>query len=189
MITSRIQIKKTNGYALLFAVLVAAVVLGVGVSILNVSRKEILLTSGAEQSQNAFYAADAGYECAEYQDLVNGAFNSMNPGSFSLNECGAIYSGTTVNSYSHAVTHTQLTSGVNTSVHQFVFSMPVSNTGSCAAVTVTKTYTSTLSGTTTITTVATQILSDGFIVGWEASSHDCNAQNPTKVERALLSNY
>src|ERR1700679_626641 len=66
--------KSHRGYALLFAVLVSAVVLGVGVSILNIARKEILLTAGAANSQYAFYAADSGYECAVYQDLANLAF-------------------------------------------------------------------------------------------------------------------
>jgi len=176
-----------RGYALLFAVLVSAIVLGVGVSILNISRKEILLTSGAQQSKYAFYAADAGYECALYQDHVNNAFTSTSTGStFSLSECGETFSGATPSSYAPTVTETN----PNSNVYQFVFNVPVSQTGSCAAVTLTKTYTTVVVGTSTNTTVSTNLLSDGFNVGWEASPGDCNAATSTpKVERALLATY
>jgi hypothetical protein len=178
---------KEKGYALLFAVLVASVVLGVGVSILNIARKEILLTTGAAQSQYAFAAADAGYECAVYQDYQKSAFNSTSTsGTFSLSpsSCGAIFSGTTPSAYSPTVTITS--SGGN--VFNFNFNVPVSINGACASVSVQKTYT--IVGTST--KVATSVLSDGFNVGLEGTtttSADCNAYNQSKVERALLASY
>ncbi len=184
MSTSHRKFLENRGYALLFAVLVSAVVLGVGVSILNISRKEILLTSGAQQSKYALYAADAGYECVLYQDYHKNAFTSTSTTgyTFPLSECGATYTGTTPNSFAPTVTE----SNPSGNVYQFVFSIPVSQVGSCAAVTLTKTYDTSPS---TDITVSTQVLSDGFNVGWEASPGDCNTPNQTKVERALLATY
>ncbi len=54
----------SRGYTLLFAVLTAALVLGVAVFILSISRGQYLLASTARESTYAFYAADSGIECA-----------------------------------------------------------------------------------------------------------------------------
>ena len=53
-----------KGYTLLFAVLTAALVLGVAVFILSISRGQFLLASAARESTYAIYAADSGIECA-----------------------------------------------------------------------------------------------------------------------------
>src|ERR1035437_6763200 len=58
----------SSGYTLLFAMIVASIVLALGVSILTISRKEFALSSSATQSTNSFYAADSGIGCAEYWD-------------------------------------------------------------------------------------------------------------------------
>src|SRR3989344_6514941 len=55
--------KKNKGYTLLFAVLTAALVLGVTVFILSVSRKQFILSTTARESTFAIYAADSGIEC------------------------------------------------------------------------------------------------------------------------------
>jgi hypothetical protein len=182
--------RRHRGYALLFAVLVSSVVLAVGVSILNISRKELLLTTGAEQSQYAFYAADTGYECALYQDYQNNSFVSTSTGNgvFTVN-CGATYTGSVPAIYPSPVAVTLNTIGLNTSQYVYSFNFQVSNAGSCVAVTVTKTYTTVTVGTTTSTTASTSVLSDGFNTGWEASPGDCNAPSNSKVERALLASY
>src|ERR1035437_9397628 len=62
----------SSGYTLLFAMIVASIVLPLGVSILTISRKEFALSSSATQSTNAFYAADSGIGCAEYWAGDNG---------------------------------------------------------------------------------------------------------------------
>ncbi len=54
---------KNSGYTLLFAVLTAALVLGVSTFILGVSRKQYALSSAARSSMYSFYAADSGIEC------------------------------------------------------------------------------------------------------------------------------
>jgi len=58
-----------KGYTLLFAVLTAALVLGVAVFILSVSRKQFILATSARDSTYAYYAADSGIECLATQIL------------------------------------------------------------------------------------------------------------------------
>lgn len=53
-----------RGYTLLFAVLTAALVLGVAVFILGVSKKQFALSVAARDSMYSLYAADTGMECA-----------------------------------------------------------------------------------------------------------------------------
>jgi hypothetical protein len=186
------------GYALLFAVLVAAVVLGVGVSILNIARKELLLTSSASQSQYAFYAADSGYECALYQDHYQNFFSTstaanISGGTATTIACGVVSPNT---SYSSKVSATRspLVIGLG-ETDTFTFNVPISPTssnGACAAISVVKT--STIDGATGNVTASTTVQSDGFNVGWENPSGgtgDCNGPGPgtPKVDRALQANY
>lgn len=51
------------------SILITSIVLAVGISILNITLKEFLLSGIARESEKAFYAADAGMECALYLDL------------------------------------------------------------------------------------------------------------------------
>lgn len=66
------KIKEQKGFTLLFAVLVSIMVLAVGTSIINISLKQVILSSAGRESQFAFYAANTGMECALYWDY-NGA--------------------------------------------------------------------------------------------------------------------
>lgn len=63
------KIKNDKGFTLLFAVLVSIMVLAVGTSIINISLKQVILSSSGRESQFAFYAANTGMECALYWDL------------------------------------------------------------------------------------------------------------------------
>jgi len=53
-----------RGYTLLFAMIVASVVLSIAAFILSTSRKQFILTSAAEDSTIAVYAADSAIQCA-----------------------------------------------------------------------------------------------------------------------------
>lgn len=59
---------KNKGAVLLIAILVGSVALAVGFGVYNRTYKELLLVSFWKQSQEAFYAADTGLECALYWD-------------------------------------------------------------------------------------------------------------------------
>lgn len=65
------RIKKINkkGFTLLFAVLISSVALSVGISIFNISIKELKLSTSARESQFALYASDTGIDCAIFWDL------------------------------------------------------------------------------------------------------------------------
>ena len=58
------KLYNNRGYTLLFASLTAALVLGVAVFILSVSRRQFLLSANARNSMYAIYAADSGIECS-----------------------------------------------------------------------------------------------------------------------------
>lgn len=62
------------GFAILYAVLVASLLLSIGLAIFNLTIKELLLSSLGRDSQFAFYAADTGAECALYWDFEEDAF-------------------------------------------------------------------------------------------------------------------
>lgn len=65
---------KNKGFALLYSVLIASVLLAIGLAIFNITIKELLLSSLGRDSQFAFYAADTGAECALYWDFKGNAF-------------------------------------------------------------------------------------------------------------------
>ena len=55
-----------SGFALLMTLIVVGVVLSIGMSILDLSIKQVKLSSNAKESEIAFHAANAGMECARY---------------------------------------------------------------------------------------------------------------------------
>ncbi|MES2059878.1 MAG: hypothetical protein V4438_02520 [Patescibacteria group bacterium] len=62
------KIAKKTGFTLLFASLVGALVLAVGAAILSITLKQLTLSSAGKATQQSFYSADAGVECALYLD-------------------------------------------------------------------------------------------------------------------------
>jgi len=63
------EIKQPNtesGFALLMSLIVVGVVLSIGLSILDLSIKQVQLSTNAKESEVAFHAANAGMECARY---------------------------------------------------------------------------------------------------------------------------
>ncbi|OGZ32608.1 MAG: hypothetical protein A3H02_01795 [Candidatus Niyogibacteria bacterium RIFCSPLOWO2_12_FULL_41_13] len=71
-----------NGFLLLLAVLIISIILSLGLGVGNVVLNQIKLSGAGEDSQIAFYAADAGAESALYRDLKQNEFPSG--GSFIL---------------------------------------------------------------------------------------------------------
>ena len=59
---------KHKGFALLYALLVASLVLSVSMALTNVVLRQFTIESAARESQYAFYAADTAAECAFYWD-------------------------------------------------------------------------------------------------------------------------
>ena len=64
-----------RGFALLIAIIFMSVMLAIGLSLGMLAFKQEQLTSTALRAQDAFYAADAGLECALYADQKQDMFN------------------------------------------------------------------------------------------------------------------
>ena len=62
------KIKKNKGFVLLFAVTLAAIFLSIALGIASVSLKEVNFSTSVKNSNDAFYSADTGIECALYYD-------------------------------------------------------------------------------------------------------------------------
>lgn len=60
---------KKRGFALLFSILVAVLVVSLGASIVSISLRQIILSGTSRESQLAFYAANTGVDCAFFWDL------------------------------------------------------------------------------------------------------------------------
>ncbi len=63
-----------SGFTLFYAVLMASLLLAIALAVLNISFKEFTLSSGARDSNVAFYAADSALECALYWDNTTRSF-------------------------------------------------------------------------------------------------------------------
>lgn len=57
---------KKEGFALLITIIVLSVVLAIGLSLLEISLKQINLTITARESELAFVAANSGIECGQF---------------------------------------------------------------------------------------------------------------------------
>lgn len=124
MQTLKSQFKnKKTGFAILYSVLIASILLSIGLAIFNLTIKELLLSSLGRDSQFAFYAADTGAECAFYWDFHGDAFSTSTPAE-SIN-CG---------DEDRVITSVSLGGGV----YERVFQMDFSPEPYCIIVSVTK---------------------------------------------------
>ena len=64
-----------RGFALLIAVIFMSVMLTLGLTLGSLAYKQEVIASSAIESQYAFYAADAGLECALYADQQENLFS------------------------------------------------------------------------------------------------------------------
>lgn len=157
-----------KGYTLLFAVLLSSVVLSIAVSVLNIARKEVLLSSSARESSFAIYVADGAIDCAVAQDADQQfKLATQNPVS-----CGGINRTVTVT--------TGTTNGVSYTRYEFFVSDAVNITSPCARVTVDR-YAS--------TPPKTIMEARGYNLGYNSSTGKCDAPHPRKVERAFRYSY
>lgn len=92
-----IEISRQRGFTLLIAVIFMGVVLAIGTALGSLGYKQALLASSALESQYAFYAADAGLECALRADEQENSFspslyyNASTPNSNSVGCGGTAY--------------------------------------------------------------------------------------------------
>ena len=58
--------RKQEGFALLLTLIVVSVLVAIGLTVLDLSVKQIRLSTNAKESETAFHAANAGVECGRY---------------------------------------------------------------------------------------------------------------------------
>lgn len=158
------QQQTQKGFTLFVAIVVMGTLLLVVAGIVSLATRQALTSASGRESQNAFYAADTGIECALYWDVQNpagtSAFATTSPPNPSTITCNSI---SIPNMGGHG-------DGSPTSVFSFDF---LPDDPFCATVTVTKAYVSNVLKTT--------IESKGY--------NTCDLSNPRRVERAVRATY
>lgn len=64
----------SRGFFMLYAILFSSIMLIIGMGIIDVVLRQVAFSGVGKESSRAFYAADAGMECALYGDIVKDAF-------------------------------------------------------------------------------------------------------------------
>jgi hypothetical protein len=72
------SLRAERGFTLLIASLIGSILLTLAIFMITIAQKEVLLSTLGRDSQYAFYAADAGAECALYWDY-RGGFDPVTP--------------------------------------------------------------------------------------------------------------
>ncbi len=167
--------KNQSGMTLFIAVTIMGILLFLSFAVVNITIKGTLFASLGKDSQFAFYAADAGLECALYWDSKMDSFSTTTLGSPRTISCaGQSISGTGASLYGTTTTSRIGAGGDTNPTSVFSFLLTSSNTSSsCAVVTVYKYY----SGSN----LRTVIKSRGY--------NTCDMGNPRRLERGLEVSY
>lgn len=83
------HLKGDKGFTLFIAIVISATLLLVSTGIISVAVKEAFLTTANRHSQEAFYAADTGIECALYWDLKNPGLSAFATSTTAIINCNA----------------------------------------------------------------------------------------------------
>jgi Tfp pilus assembly protein PilX len=123
---------KNQGFTLFIAIIVMGTLLLVTTGLISLAVRQSLISASGRESQQAFYAADTGMECALYWDVKNpsgiSAFSTTTGSTISCN-----------NSSGQAVGGSS----------QSTFSLNLTPDSSCTSVTVRKSY----QGSTLVTSI------------------------------------
>jgi hypothetical protein len=78
---------QNRGFSLIYSVLIVSILLTIGLSMLDISVRRLILASAGRESQQSFYAADSGVECALRADIkaAESPFATSTPGSVVCN--------------------------------------------------------------------------------------------------------
>jgi len=167
------NIKNNKGFVILFAVVLSSIILTITLGVANISLKELNFSTSVRATNDAFFAADTGAECALYYDIVGTqSFSGL------INPFGVPSS--QVNTYC-AGTDVDLNNGSSnpTSEGPWIFYLhSIGQSGqACARVS--------LSRDTTVTPNITTIISKGYNIG----DSFCASSNPNRVERQIELTY
>lgn len=198
--------KKQKAFVLLYAVLVSSIVLSIGLSLINLFTKQVILSSVGRSSQFAYYAADAGKQCAYYWytsiypvfGVPNGNTNSIDkpveggdgsyymPPELTQNINDEIVN--VIYCYKHndptqdarPITYERVIgSGDSELISKFDFDLNTGEQPSCAEVVVTRS----LTGVDPNIQVETEIRSSGYNASCSDVQNKVN--NPRRIERVV----
>jgi hypothetical protein len=83
----KMTLNNKSGFAMLFAVLASSLLMAIGISMFNISIKEIQIATSERDSQIAYYAADSARECAIYSDVKQGPLLTCDPADQTTTPC------------------------------------------------------------------------------------------------------
>lgn len=183
-----------RGIALLISVIIVSIVLAVSIGVSNIVSTEISISNTGRQSQMAFYAADAGVDCAIYWDTIHqglsqSAFSTTTSGSNSLTSACAgdkiIIGGTNscVNSLDGSGSYSTCSGAGDKKAGKSIFTLSFSN-GSCAIVTVIKKQDPLSNPTALVASIHSDGYSSGAGVGFSGLA-TCNSTSPRVFQRSL----
>src|SRR3989344_3829258 len=129
----------SGGYSLFLAIIILSALLIIAYSVVNISVKETQFATSGRESQFAYFAADAGIECALYWDAQTDAFATSSSHSTTLISCGGV-SVTTGSAISGTTTTARIGGGGNGSVSILGFPLNYGDaaSNSCVIVSVIK---------------------------------------------------
>ncbi len=134
-----------SGFALLMSLIVVSVVISVGLTLVDLTIKQLRLSSVSRDSEAAFHAANAGVECARYLRVASSnAFETA--GNVTVNCFGTA---------NQSVSPTSL--GTAMSKYEFDVSWTVGSSQRCSTLTVITMSPSVLSSGVTLNNVPTHI--------------------------------
>ncbi|MBI2087077.1 MAG: hypothetical protein HYT69_02815 [Candidatus Zambryskibacteria bacterium] len=148
-----------KGFTLFIAIIVMGTLLLIATGIVSLAVRQSLISASGRESQEAFYAADTGIECALFWDIGS----SLGVSAFSTTTGSTIF----CNKDANNPTNQWVVGGSKVSVINRINFLPDSY---CAIVTVTKDDDG-----------STEIESLGY--------NTCEAGNPRRVERAVRAIY
>jgi len=155
------------GFALLYAVIVIAVLSSLGSVLSNLLVRESRLSATSRQSSRAYYSADAGQECALYWDLQEEHFpnpdEESNPSDPSDISCSDDTASVSADSYENSNKN---------DVNEYTFAVSKSSVDVCVAT----------------TTVLKIDKSDRMVTKIESIGQNTCGSNP-EVRRALRTTY
>ncbi len=154
---------ENRGIALLFSIMLSAIFLSIVVGVLDIATKELTFSSSGRDTNNAFFAADSGIECALYND--KSSINSF----VGTSEANFMCFGESINLIN------------NFPDFNFVIPLMGSDNQSCAKISIVKE----LDPNDPTIVLSTKIISKGYNVG----DIDCNSTNLNRVERVIEVNY
>ncbi len=166
-----------RGFTIFFAVLVTSLALAIGLSIYDLTVRELQLSGVANQSQYAIYAADTGAECALYWDTHCNASSCVAGSAFATSTFAGATANSALNCIGADITNTSaptswsITQNVGTQSATTTFTVSFSPQPYCATVTVAKVG----------NPAQTTIVSHGY--------NTCAAGGVTRLERALQVSY